>query len=75
MTAVDIIGLIRIVVITGMTILLFRVASPALKDLFKGGPKPPSHPLPPNDTEILTKALRRDTFRHSGHQKNRVVLS
>jgi len=32
---------------------------PALRDLFRGGPKPPSHPLPSNDSEILTRPRRR----------------
>jgi hypothetical protein len=34
---------------------------PALRDLFRGGPRPPSHPLPANDSEILTRPRSRAT--------------
>ena len=42
--------MIRIVVTIGTTFLFFRVASPALNDLFRGGPKPPdSWPTEPRE--------------------------
>ena len=28
---------------------------PALRDMFRGGPRPPSHPLPSNDSHILNR--------------------
>jgi hypothetical protein len=28
---------------------------PALRDLFRGGPRPPSHPLPGDDSRLLTR--------------------
>jgi len=28
---------------------------PALRDLFRGGPRPPSHPLPSDDSKILNR--------------------
>ena len=32
---------------------------PAIRDMFRGGPRPPSHPLPANDSEILTRTRRK----------------
>jgi hypothetical protein len=32
---------------------------PAIRDLFHGGPRPPSHPLPGDDSKILTRPRRR----------------
>jgi hypothetical protein len=28
---------------------------PAIRDLFRGGPRPPSHPIPSNDSTILNR--------------------
>jgi hypothetical protein len=28
---------------------------PALRDLFRGGPRPPSHPLPSDDSRLLNR--------------------
>jgi hypothetical protein len=32
---------------------------PALRDIFRGGPRPPSHPLPGDDSRILTRRRGR----------------
>ncbi len=37
-----------------------------LQNAFRGGPRPPSHPLPSNDAQFLTRRrvrVRRDWFR------------
>jgi hypothetical protein len=31
---------------------------PAIRDIFRGGPRPPSHPLPADDSAILTRPRR-----------------
>ncbi len=31
---------------------------PAIQDMFRGGPRPPSHPLPSNDSRILNRPRR-----------------
>jgi hypothetical protein len=31
---------------------------PAIDDLFRGGPRPPSHPLPGDDSRFLTRRRR-----------------
>jgi hypothetical protein len=28
---------------------------PAIRDLFRGGPRPPSHPIPADDSRILNR--------------------
>jgi hypothetical protein len=28
---------------------------PAIRDLFRGGPRPPSHPIPADDSKILNR--------------------
>ena len=32
---------------------------PAIRDLLRGGPRPPSHPLPGDDSVILNRPRRR----------------
>jgi hypothetical protein len=36
-----------------------RWIGPAIRDLFRGGPRPPSHPLPGDDSRILTRRRGR----------------
>jgi len=47
----------EILVLVGTILLLFRAEqiSTALKDLFRGGPRPPSHPIPADDSRILNR--------------------
>jgi hypothetical protein len=43
-------------------IVLFRYAaevSAAIRDLLRGGPRPPSHPIPADDSRILNRRSRR----------------
>jgi len=49
---------------TPMVVVLFMVAvvlfwgdklGPAIRDLFRGGPRPPSHPIPADDSRILNR--------------------
>jgi hypothetical protein len=51
------IGLPDIVAIVVVLLLLFRgnKLGPAIQDLFRGGPTPPSHPLPGDDSVILNR--------------------
>jgi hypothetical protein len=35
---------------------------PAIKGMFRGGPKPPSHPIPGDDSEILNRPRRKPSF-------------
>jgi|HubBroStandDraft_6_1064221.scaffolds.fasta_scaffold1692427_2 hypothetical protein len=32
---------------------------PAIRDLFRGGPRPPSHPIPADDSKILNRHRSR----------------
>jgi hypothetical protein len=34
---------------------------PAIEELMRGGPRPPSHPIPGNDSWFLTRRRRKDT--------------
>jgi hypothetical protein len=51
------IGLPELLAMLVVAILLFGGGSlgPALRDLFRGGPRPPSHPLLGNDSRFLTR--------------------
>jgi hypothetical protein len=43
-------------ILIAITIMLsWGQLGPALRDLFRGGPKPPSHPLPGDDSKILNR--------------------
>jgi hypothetical protein len=32
---------------------------PAIRGMFRGGPRPPSHPIPGDDSEILNRPRRK----------------
>jgi hypothetical protein len=34
---------------------------PAIRDMFRGGPRPPSHPIPGDDSRILNRRPSRAT--------------
>jgi hypothetical protein len=40
-----------------VAVVLFRgdKLGPAIRDLFRGGPRPPSHPIPADDSRILNR--------------------
>jgi len=62
MTAFATIRLILTMGAVGAAILVARLASPyyvAYADLFRGGPRPPSHPLPADDSAILRRKKAR----------------
>ena len=54
-------GLPELLVVLGIAMLLFGGGGlgPALRDLFRGGPKPPSHPLLGDDSRFVTRPRRR----------------
>jgi len=35
---------------------------PVLRDLFRGGPRPPSHPLPGDDSPLLNRRRTKSTI-------------
>ncbi len=57
------IGLPELIIVLVLAILLFGGGKlgPAIRDMFRGGPRPPSHPLPGNDSEILNRPRRQPT--------------
>ena len=81
---VDNVGFPELIVVLVVAILLiwgnkFGMAIQAIRDMFRGGPRPPSHPLPGDDSKILNRAatvrkpvlhrpdnrlLLRDTIQH-----------
>jgi hypothetical protein len=36
-----------------------RKIGPAIRDMLRGGPRPPSHPLPADDSRILNRRRER----------------
>jgi len=48
------IGLPELLMTLAVVLLLFR-AGPAILDLLRGGPRPPSHPIPGDDSRFLTR--------------------
>ena len=62
MTAFEAIRLVLTIGAVGAAIFVARLAGPhflAFADLFRGGPRPPSHPLPADDTAILLRKRAR----------------
>ena len=55
----ELIALIAVVVTTVMFIQAVRVFGPVINDLFRGGPRPPSHPLLGDDSKFLTRRRSR----------------
>ncbi|HTR37476.1 MAG TPA: hypothetical protein VMH80_16335 [Bryobacteraceae bacterium] len=44
-----------VVVLVIVALLLYGRFGPAFRDMFRGGPRPPSHPLPGDDSRFLTR--------------------
>jgi hypothetical protein len=51
------IGFPEILAIFMVAVVLFwgDKLGPAIRDLFRGGPRPPSHPIPADDSTILNR--------------------
>jgi hypothetical protein len=51
------IGFPEILAIFMVAVVLFwgDKLGPAIRDLFRGGPRPPSHPIPADDSRILNR--------------------
>jgi hypothetical protein len=61
MTAFEAIRLVLTIGAVGAAILVARMAGPyfvVLADLFRGGPRPPSHPLPADDSPQAQEATQ-----------------
>jgi hypothetical protein len=57
MSRADIVPLLFALVMAAL--FLWGKVGPALRDLFRGGPRPPSHPLPADDSKILNRRRGR----------------
>jgi hypothetical protein len=55
----ELIALIVVVVTTIMFIRAVPALGPVLNDLFRGGPRPPTHPLLGDDSNFLTRRRSR----------------
>jgi hypothetical protein len=51
----DIARLALLAVVVIAAVFVARKAGPVLRDLLRGGPRPPSHPLPADDSRILNR--------------------
>jgi hypothetical protein len=61
MSLVPKIGLEAVLYAIATAVLLTNASriSAALRDLFRGGPRPPSHPIPAEDSHILNRRRRK----------------
>jgi hypothetical protein len=57
LSPMELVGILIIVV------LIFKgKAGPVMSDIFRGGPTPPSHPLPGDDSRLLTRRRARTSL-------------
>jgi len=49
------IGFPELIVVSTIAVLLLLRVGPAIRDLFRGVPRPPSHPIPGDDSRFLTR--------------------
>jgi hypothetical protein len=52
------VGLLKLILMFSLAIALFGIRNtlgPAIRDLLHGGPRPPLHPIPANDSRILNR--------------------
>jgi hypothetical protein len=61
MTSFEAVRLVLIFGAVGAAIFVARLAGPVVIDLLRGGPRPPSHPLPADDSAILRRKKVRQS--------------